>query len=194
MERVYFDVETDSTVDYVVEPSDHADPRDPDNVLDPILAGSRNMLTSGLQADADACQTAAPDAGQRAQGAELLERPVASQPSAASEAAASRQPTEQSAVDPSGVTYYGLHPLVSGAMFMDQGGDCGREFGSLMDPSLSQRHFERAVASVVGDSTPTTTGAQTCTTVLDAQTQNGDEPVGEYSFLGQSCLSSADSC
>ena len=30
--------------------------------------------------------------------------------------------------------------------------------------------------------------------VLDAQTQNGDEPVGEYSFLGQSCLSSADSC
>jgi len=30
--------------------------------------------------------------------------------------------------------------------------------------------------------------------VLDARTQNGDEPVGEYSFLGQSCLSSADSC
>jgi len=29
--------------------------------------------------------------------------------------------------------------------------------------------------------------------VLDAQTQNGDEPVGEYSFSGQSCLSSADS-
>ena len=32
------------------------------------------------------------------------------------------------------------------------------------------------------------------TTVLDTQTQNGDEPVGEYSFPGQSCLSSADSC
>ena len=30
--------------------------------------------------------------------------------------------------------------------------------------------------------------------VLDAQTQNGDEQVGEYSFSGQSCLSSADSC
>ena len=30
--------------------------------------------------------------------------------------------------------------------------------------------------------------------VLDAQTQNGDEPVGEYSFSGQSCLSSVDSC
>ena len=29
--------------------------------------------------------------------------------------------------------------------------------------------------------------------VLDAQTQNGDEPVGEYSFSGQSCLSSEDS-
>jgi len=29
--------------------------------------------------------------------------------------------------------------------------------------------------------------------VLDAQTQNGDKPVGEYSFPGQSCLSSADS-
>ena len=36
-------------------------------------------------------------------------------------------------------------------------------------------------------------GADLCI-VLDAQTQNGDEPVGEYSFLGQSCLSSADSC
>jgi len=31
-------------------------------------------------------------------------------------------------------------------------------------------------------------------TVLDTQTQNGDEPVGEYSFSGQSCLSSANSC
>jgi len=31
--------------------------------------------------------------------------------------------------------------------------------------------------------------------VLDAQTQNGDEPVGEItSFPGQSCLSSANSC
>ena len=30
--------------------------------------------------------------------------------------------------------------------------------------------------------------------VLDAQTQNGDEPVGEYSFSVQSCLSSANSC
>ena len=29
--------------------------------------------------------------------------------------------------------------------------------------------------------------------VLDAQTQNGDEPVGEYSFSGRSCLPSADS-
>ena len=118
MEKVYYDVETDSTVDNVIEPSDHADPRDPDNVLDPILAGSLNMLTSGLQTDADACQTAAPDAGQRAQGAELLERPVASQPSAASVAAASRQPTEPSAVVPTGVTYYGPHSLASGAMFM----------------------------------------------------------------------------
>jgi len=35
---------------------------------------------------------------------------------------------------------------------------------------------------------------QTERCVLDAQTQNGDEPVGEYSFSGQSCLSSANSC
>ena len=53
------------------------------------------------------------------EGSELSDYPAARQPSAASEAAASRQPTEQSAVDPSGVTYYGPHPLVSGAMFMD---------------------------------------------------------------------------
>jgi len=33
------------------------------------------------------------------------------------------------------------------------------------------------------------------TIVLDAQTQNGDEPVGEItSFSGQSCLSSVNSC
>ena len=80
------------------------------------------------------------------------------------EAVASRQGTEQSAVDLSGVTHFGLHPLASRAMFMDQGGDHGREFGGLMDPSLPQQHFERAVASVLGESTPTTTGAQTCTT------------------------------
>ena len=77
MEKVYYDVETDSTVDNVIEPSDHADARDPDNVLDPILAGSLNVLTSGLQTDADARQTAAPDAGQRTEGFGLLERPAA---------------------------------------------------------------------------------------------------------------------
>ena len=145
MENVYYDVETDSTVDNVVDPSDHADARALDNVEEPILAGSLNVLTAGLQTDADARQAAAPDAGR--------------QPSAASEAAASRQPTEQSAVDPSGVTHYGPHPSVPGAMFMDQGGDRGREFGSLMDLNLSQQHFERAVASVLGDPMPTTTGA-----------------------------------
>ena len=36
MENVYYDVETDSTVDNVIEPSDHADARDPDNALDPV--------------------------------------------------------------------------------------------------------------------------------------------------------------
>jgi len=35
---------------------------------------------------------------------------------------------------------------------------------------------------------------QAASAVLDAQTQNGDELVGEYSFSGQSCLSSANSC
>jgi len=149
MENMYFDVETDSTVDNVVDPSDHADARAPDNVEEPIMAGSSNVLTAGLQIDADARQAAAPDAGQRTEGFELLENPAARQPSAAPEAAASRQPTEKSAVDPSGVTHFGPHPLVSVAMFMDQGGDCGRELGGLMDPSLSQQHFERAVASVL---------------------------------------------
>jgi len=54
MENMYFDVETDSTVDNVVDPSDHADARAPDNVEEPILAGSLNALTAGLQTDADA--------------------------------------------------------------------------------------------------------------------------------------------
>ena len=54
MENVYYDVETDSTVDNVVDPSDHADARAPDNVEEPILAGSLNVLTAGLQTDADA--------------------------------------------------------------------------------------------------------------------------------------------
>jgi len=51
MENVYFDVETDSTVDNVVDLSDHADARAPDNVQEPILAGSLNTLTAGLQTD-----------------------------------------------------------------------------------------------------------------------------------------------
>jgi len=123
MENVYFDVETDSTVDNVVDPSDHADAHAPDNVQEPILAGSLNTLTAGLQTDADACQAAARDAGQRTEGFELLENPAARQPSVALEAVASHQGTEQPAVDPSGVTHFGPHPLVSGAMFMDQGGD-----------------------------------------------------------------------
>ena len=138
MENVYFDVETDSTVDNVIDPSEHADA---DNVLDPVLAGSLNVLTSGLQTDADTRQAAAPDAGQRTEGFERLDRPVARLPSAASEAVVSRQPTEQSAMDPSGVTCYGPHPLASGAMFMDQGGDRGREFGTraCLSGNLSER-------------------------------------------------------
>ena len=42
MENVYYDVKTDSTVDNVIEPSDHADARAPDKVEDPILVGSLN--------------------------------------------------------------------------------------------------------------------------------------------------------
>ena len=80
MENVYFDVETDSTVDNVVDPSDNADARAPDNGEEPILAGSLNVLTTGLQTDADARQAAAPDAGQRTEGFELLDFPAARQP------------------------------------------------------------------------------------------------------------------
>ena len=54
MENVYFDVETDSTVDNVVDLSDHADACAPDNVEELVLAGSLNVLTAGLQTDADA--------------------------------------------------------------------------------------------------------------------------------------------
>ena len=32
------------------------------------------------------------------------------------------------------------------------------------------------------------------TNVLDMRTHNGDEPVGEITFPGQSCLSSTNSC
>jgi len=165
MENVYFDVETDSTIENVVDPSDHADFRAhaPDNVQEPILAGSLNAVTAGLQTDADARQAAAPDAGQCTEGFELFRDPAASQPSVTVEAAASRHGTEQSAVVSSGVTHFGPHSLASGGMFMDQGGDRGRELGGLIDPCLSQQHFERAVTSLWGESTP-------MTTVLTAQT------------------------
>ena len=63
-------------------------------------------------------------------------------------------------------------------MFMDHGGDRGRELGGLMDPSLSQQHFERAVASVLGESTPTTTGAQTHTTTTHTSTTVASLAVG----------------
>jgi len=39
-----------------------------------------------------------------------------------------------------------------------------------------------------------TSGLAGCIDVLDVRTQNGDEPVGEITFPGQSCLSSANSC
>jgi len=178
MENVYFDVETDSTVDNVVDPSDHADVRAPNNVQEPILAGSLNTMTAGLQTDADVRQAVAPDAGQRTEGFELFENPAARQPSVALEAAASRQGTEQSAVDPRGVTHFGPHPLASGAMFMDQGGDRRRELGGLMDPGLSQKHFERAVTSILGKSTPTTTGAQMCTTSTRTSTTVASLAIG----------------
>ena len=80
MENMYYDVETDSTLDNVINPSDHADARAPDNVGEPILAGSLNVLTSGLQTDADARQAVAPDAGQRTEGFELLDYPAAVSP------------------------------------------------------------------------------------------------------------------
>ena len=127
MENVYFDIDTDSTVENVVDPSVHADfcTHAPDNMQEPILAGSLNAVTAGLQTDMDVRQAAAPDAGQRTEGFELFRDPAASQPSVTLEAAASRQGTEQSAVDLSRVTHFGPHSLASGAMFMDQGGDRG---------------------------------------------------------------------
>ena len=63
-----------------MDPSDHADARAPDSVEEPILAGSFNVLTVGLQTDADAHQAAAPDAGQHTEGFELLDNPAARQP------------------------------------------------------------------------------------------------------------------
>ena len=47
MENVYYDVETDSTVDHVIEPSDHADARAPDNVLEPIFGGKLECADLG---------------------------------------------------------------------------------------------------------------------------------------------------
>jgi len=163
MDNEFYDVETDRTVENVMDPSDHADFRAhaQDNVQEPISAGSFNAVTAGLQTDAGARQAVALDAGHLAEGFGLFRDPAASQPSVALEAMASRHGTEQSAVDPSGVTHFGPHPLASGAMFMDQGGDRGRELGSFADPCLPRQHFERAVTSVWGGSMPTTMGAQT---------------------------------
>ena len=47
-----------------------------------------------------------------------------------------------------------------------------------MDPSLPQQHFERAVASVLGGSTPATTGAQTHTTTTHTSTTVASLAVG----------------
>jgi len=179
----FYDVETGSTVENVVDPSDHADFRAhvQDNVQEPILAGSLNAVTVGpvgLQTDADARQAAAPDAGHLAAGFELFRDPAAGQHSVALEAMASRHGTEQSVVDPGGVTHYGPHSLASGAMFMDQSGDWGRELENLVDPCLPRQHFERAVTSNWGSSTPTTTGAQTNTTTTFTSTLVASSAVG----------------
>jgi len=47
-----------------------------------------------------------------------------------------------------------------------------------MDPSLSQQHFERAVASVLGESTPTMTGAQTHATTTHTSTTVASLAIG----------------
>ena len=58
-----------------------------------------------------------------------------------------------------------------------------RQLRPLLEPAVYNTHTHTTVLLLVWNMSG----------VLDTQTQNGDEPVGEYSFPGQSCLSSADS-
>jgi len=72
MENEFGDVETDSTVDHVVDPPDHTDFRAhaQDKVQEPILVGGFDMVTAGLRTDMNACQATAPDAGYLTEGFE----------------------------------------------------------------------------------------------------------------------------
>jgi len=180
MENEFGDVETDSTVDNVMDPSDHADfcADAQDKAQEPIMAGSFDAVAAGLWTDADACQAIAPDAGYLAEGFEPFRDPATIQPSVALEAMASRHGTEQSAMDLSRVTHFGLHPLASGAMFMDLRGDQGRELGGFVDLCLPRQHFERAVTSIWGGSMPTTTSAQTITTSTFTSTSVATSAIG----------------
>jgi len=75
VENALGNVESDSTVDNVVDPSDHSDFRVhlQDNEQEPILAGSRDAVTVGLWSGADARQPAAPDAAYVAGASSHLE-------------------------------------------------------------------------------------------------------------------------
>jgi len=166
-------VETDSVADLVLNVRDLVDPTDHiadsrahalDNEGDTISAGSADVVTVGPRTDADTHQAAAPNAGYIAEGFEPFGDPTVIQPSVALEAMANHHGAEQSAMDPIGVTHFGPHSLASGAMFMDQSSEQGRELGGFADLCLARQSFERVAMLNWGGSTPTTTGAQTSTT------------------------------
>jgi len=173
MENEMGNVETDSVADLLlnvrelVDPTGHiADSRA--HALDdeggPILAGSADAVTVGPWTNVDAHQAAAPDASYITEGFEPFGDPAVIQSSVALEAVANRHGAKQSAMDPIGVTHFGPHSLASGAMFMDQSSEQGRELGGFADLCLARQSFERVAMLNWGGSTPTTTGAQTSTT------------------------------
>jgi len=187
MENELDNVETDSVANPVLNVRELVDPTDHitelheqalDKEVEPILAGSAEAVTVGPWTDADARQAAAPDAGYITEGFEPYGDPTVIQPSVALEAVASRHVTEQPAMDPIGVTHFGLHPLASGAMFMDQSGERRSELGGFVDPCFPWQSFERAVTSNWGGSPPTTTGAHTSTTTALTSTSVACSAVG----------------
>jgi len=180
-------VETDSVADLVLNVCDIVDPTDHitdscaralDNEGGLILAGSVDAVTVGPRTDADARQAVTPDTGYIAEGFQPFGDPTVIQPSVALEAMANCHGAEQSALDLSGVTHFGPHSLASGAMFMDQSGEQGRELGGFADPCLAQQSFEPAATSNWGGLTPTTTGAQTSTTTTLTSTPVATSAVG----------------
>jgi len=131
-----------------------------------LSAGITDSAAVGQRSDVDARQPADPSIGRWPVGFVPQSDPAATPPSAAAEASAVWRVQTHSTpyLTTTEVTYYGPHPLLSGAVGVVQSSTTESRLGCFVDPSSAQLAGGSATAPSWGEFTPTTTGARTNTT------------------------------